>query len=543
MPAARVVVLAALLAAACSDSGGNMPPPKDPPQVFIIAPEVNQYGPSLRVSVNVSGCEAVKQVQILNGTKFLFAVTAPTKLPVVMDLPPSVFNSLYQSLGIAVHLTLKAKAICDDERFNTSSPIPVNFFPAEKVTGPAEGNSIALPDVFVAEGGAGGAPTFFVGCVATDTGVRLARFDTDANVISTTVPLGDVPCSYDTYITERNKGAGIRWALEFGKGLFAFDSTPGTNLNLKAVVKSEGYKNLGVGPDGDALVFDIKALMGVGASNLLRLSRAGGGVVWGAEATGIMVSTPVVSQNEVVVVMWSGSLGTYSGSMMVQKFRYDTGAFISERTFAAIEYGELNTPVLPPATVSTDGKFAFFAFQTNGMRSISNVIACAVDAAPTAGCGPAGGAKWISPDFPEVIQVAVPFANDTLVAAIGADAVYFLSAATGQIVNVFGRAVKPGENLTVKTVTPGMGNDFYVMSGPDFANVPSYPTEIIAVDSPEKGEIWRAQLEGGDTPTNALYVAVDEGGNAWLRVGAKQVKPLTLNQYRMVKGSNLEPMP
>jgi hypothetical protein len=533
----------------CSDPSCTA---KDPPQVFLTAPETNQIGTSMKLRANVVGCTKVSQIQILNGTtatKFLIAVDNPTKFPVDIDLPPSTFNTLYQSLGIAVKLTLLAKGICDDGRTNKSTPVGVSFFPVASVTPPAEGNNLALPDVFVAEGGVPGIPTTFVGCVGTASGTGLARFDTTGTAVSANLTL-PFACTYNSVITDKNKASGFRWLLEQGVGAFSFDSSNSqTPLNIKAYKKGT-YVQIGIGPDGDAIVWDSKALPMAG--NLFKLCAgrlaSDGSIIdpthcgaertplWASAADGIMAGTPVVSQGEVFVIMWSGSLGAGSGNMLVQKWKYDTGAAIATNVLTSIEYGDLDVPMIPPSTFSADGQLVYFAFQnTGGSRSTSGVVACATNA--PAGCGPTGGAKWISPLVDEVIVAAVPFSNGALIAAIGQHNTYFLSSVDGHVVNIYDQPIKPDGDLVTRSVQPGSGTDFYLLNGPAAYG---YPTEIVAIDNPTSGELWRVQITGGDVPAAAVNLAIDEGNNTWLRIGANQVQPLTLGQYRTVKGANLE---
>ena len=225
--------------------------------------------------------------------------------------------------------------------------------------------------------------------------------------------------------------------------------------------------------------------------------------------------------------------------MAVQKWSYQTGAFIAQSVLANLEYDNLSTPVIPPATFSADGALVFFAFQnTGGSRSTSGVVACASNS--VGGCGPTGGAKWVSPLVDEVIAAAVPFSNGSLIAAISARKTYFLSSTDGHIVNIYDQPITPDGDLVTMAVQPGTGTDFYLMNG---ASTGGYPTEIVAIDSPLNGELWRVQISGGDVPSSAVSLAIDEGNNVWLRLGQNQVRPLTLSQYRMVKGANLDPRP
>ncbi len=537
-----LTVLVALLGEGCSPPCGTPSNPcvvvvKDPPQVFLTAPETNQIGTELKLRANVVGCVKITQIQILQGKTFLYAIDNPTKVPVEISLPPSIFNNLYQSVGIAANLSLVAKGVCDDARTNTSTPVGVKFFPVASVTLPAAGNALALPDVFVAEGGVPGIPTTFVGCVTTTTGIGLARFDTLGNAINANLNL-PFPCSYNSVISERNPATGYRWLLQQQVGVFSFNSLGAQqSLDIEAYAKGD-YNQMAIGPDGDAIVWDSKAVGSV-QNNLFRLSKSGGAAelpMWGAKATGIMAGTPVVSQNEIYLIMWAGSLGSGAGNMLVQKFNYTTGAFIGEKVMASIEYDNLSTPTIPPATFSADGLLVFFAFQnTGGAHNTSGVVACASNSAAGCNAGVNGGAKWVSPLFDEVIAAAVPFSNGSMIAAIGQKHTYFLSAVDGSVINQYMKPIAPDGDLVTMSVQPGAGTDFYLMNGPQTL---SYPTEIVAVDSPAEGELWRVQISGGDAPSSAVNLAIDDNKTLWLRIGQNQVKPLTLSQYRMVKGAN-----
>ncbi|MBS1151732.1 MAG: hypothetical protein H6Q89_3430, partial [Myxococcaceae bacterium] len=421
-----------------------------------------------------------------------------------------------------------------DGRENRSTGLGLSFFPVESVIPPVAPNSTALPDSFVAEGGVGSTPTTFIGCVGTTSGTALARFDTMGNVVSanTSLPAG-IGCTYNSVISDKNPATGLRWLIEPGVGVFAFDSRPENPLNITAYQKAV-IPMMGVGPDGDALIWDSKA---VAAFNFFRVSSTGANAPpkWGAQVQGIMAGSPVVSQNVVRVVMWRGMIGQFFGTMVVMRFDYATGSFISESALATIEYGEFNDPIIPAASFNASGTLVYFSYQNSGAQKVtSQVIACASDS-PT-GCI-TGARSWTSPLLDAVVVAAVPFSNGSLIAAVAGKKTFFLSASTGQILNVYDWPIKPSGSLVTMGAQPGNGTDFYLLNGPAGA----YPTEIIAVDSPQNGELWRVQIEGGQTPLSAMNIAIDEGNQAWLRVGTNLVQPSALSLYRTQKGSNLEP--
>ncbi len=529
-----VLLAIGLASGACSGSGtgstGGMP---NPPQVFLTPLETTTIARTLKLRANVSGCDKVRGIEIHHEKKFLIAYDNPAKVPFDIELPPSLFGPLYQSLGIALKLNLRARGVCEDGRDNTSKGVGVTFFPVESVVAPTGMNTTALPDAFIAQGGVGGEPTTFIGCVGTADGNALVRFDTAAKVVSLNQSL-PFPCSYHSVISEKNMATGLRWLIEPGVGVFAFDSRPGSPLNITTFQKGV-IPNLGVGPDGDAIIWDSKALP---YARIFRVPKVGASAVpvWSNAFSGIMAGTPVVSMDEVRVISWISMLGQFKGTMQVQRYRYETGELISATDLATIEYGEFNTPVIPAAAFNASGTLVYFSFQNVGnARTTSGVVACASDS--TTGCF-SGGSSWQSPLLDAVIVAAVPFANGGMIAAVAGKKTFFLSAATGKVVNSFNLPITPDGSLLTKGAQPGNGNDFYLLNGPENAG---YPTEIVAVDSPQNGELWRVQIEGGQTPLSAMNIAIDDGNQAWLRVGPNMVRPSSLVQYRTQKGANLPP--
>jgi len=209
-----------------------------------------------------------------------------------------------------------------------------------------------------------------------------------------------------------------------------------------------------VGPDGDALIWDSKA---VAAFNFFRVSSTGANAPpkWGAQVQGIMAGSPVVSQNVVRVVMWRGMIGQFFGTMVVMRFDYATGSFISESALATIEYGEFNDPIIPAASFNASGTLVYFSYQNSGAQKVtSQVIACASDS-PT-GCI-TGARSWTSPLLDAVVVAAVPFSNGSLIAAVAGKKTFFLSASTGQILNVYEWPIKPSGSLVTMGAQPGNG--------------------------------------------------------------------------------------
>lgn len=516
--------LAIAVASLCA-CGPTKPPVKDPPQVFIVAPESVVAAPTLKLKVNVVGCEAVSDFGMFQETTRVRSVTY-TGNPTEVVLQPPDFNTYYNRLGIAIGLTLSAKVTCDDGRTNTSQPLGVRYFPVASTL--ERTDAAALPDAFVAEGGVGNTPVTFVGCIGTQTGTALVRVNLAGDVIGANVTL-PFPCSYASQITEKNVASGHRWLLEPGRGVFAFDA----NLNINSIAPGE-YTVLGVAPDGDAVVWNPKAIQT--NDSLFRLSPTGGAFpanrAWGAQTVGIVNASPVVDGlGTVYVSSWAGTLGALQGSVVVQRFNYATGQLINPTySLVTFEYGDLDSPVIPNGAFNSSGTVIYFPYQT-GSRSQSKVMACATTAPDCQGAS----LRWVSPLLDAVGLFAVPYSQGTLIAVVADQKTYFLTESNGQVVSFEGKPLTADGALFAHSVQPGLGKDFYVLNGPSRG----YPIEIIAVDAPDRGELWRYQLaSGGETPQSALYLAVDDSGQAWVRSGLKQVKPFSLAQYRDTKGAN-----
>lgn len=502
------------------------PPPKDPPQIFVTVAASVVAAPTLKLNVNVVGCEAVSDFGVFQETARVRTATY-TGNPTEVTMQPSDFNTFYNRLGIAIPLTLQVLATCDDGRTNKSQPVGVRFFPVASVLEKSDG-SLALPDSFVAEGGVGTTPVTFVGCSATATGTALVRVNTAGEVIGANVTL-PFPCSYSSSISEKNTATGHRWLLEPGRGAFAFDA----NLNINGIANGT-YTVMGVAPNGDAILYDPKAPQT--DDSLFRVTPTGGAFpnnrVWAAQTTGILNASPVVNNlGTVFVSSWVSSLGARQGSVVIQRFDFNSGLLINPTyNLATFEYGDLDSPEIPNGAFNASGSVIYFPYQV-GSQSQSQVLACATTAPDCTGAS----RRWISPILDGVGLFAIPYARDTLIAVIAAQKTHFLSEANGQVVTFEGKPITAKGQLFAHSVQPGNASEFYILNGP----AGGYPTEIIALDTPQQGELWRYELaSGGEVPTTALYLAVDEAGQAWVRSGAKQVKPFTLAQYRDTKGAN-----
>jgi len=142
--------------------------------------------------------------------------------------------------------------------------------------------------------------------------------------------------------------------------------------------------------------------------------------------------------------------------------------------------------------------------------------------------------KWQSPLLPGQALGVFLFSTGTQLAVFSEQELYSLDTTTGSVTSFDARAVRASGSLVVQGYQIGLGTDIYLLDGPPGG----YPTEVVSMDSPTNGELYRYQMGGGTSPSSALTMSVDDSGQPWLRVGLKLVKPLKLSEYRQAKGYN-----
>ncbi len=531
----RSLVVASLSAVlACTPEPPPPPPPKPPPQAFLTVPEPMILGSSIKGSLTTSGCTKVEGVDLLANGGFIANANYRGN-PTEWELTGALLNRYYSQLGFAVPLTLTAKVTCDDGRNNVSQAVGVKFLPVASVL--EVPGSQALPDAFVAEGGLSGTPTTFIGCVGMQVGVALARVGTDGMIsaYNATLPFN---CSYESVISEKSRATQTRWVLQPGVGAFAFD----TGLNITAIVQG-AYKQMYVTSDGDAILWkDI-----VPDSMLVRAQPKPATptqvVRWEVRFPGIMNAAPAVDVGNrfVWASSWQYDQGSGIGNIVALKYNYDTGQLLNNPPPILVQqsFNTLNTPIIPNGAFNADGTLLYVPFLTVDNQGLVKSVAqgCATNAT---GCQGASR-RWTSRIFDGVISNIVPFSGQNFLAAAGPYQVYFLSTTDGTVKNLGEQPLRPEGSLIVHGVQAGAGADFYLLNGPNVSTATTYPIEIVATDHPTSGELWRFSLGGGETPTSGNYLAVDEGGAVWLRVGAKMVKPLSNAEYRTARGPTQVP--
>lgn len=497
----------------CACDGGIIGPPGDPPVVTVTIPDANVVGPAFRVSISISGCEA-RTVELYDRDQFVQTIGFGGN-PTVIALTPQQLR--FQRFAGTVVLT--AKVICQDGRTNTSLAAAGKFWPAIEVI-----DAPLLPETFVAEGSGNGVT--FIGCAADGSLIKVAKAGNEI-ARNNAIPA----CNASAFISDRHPATGKRWLFQApnpadttawaGAMAFRTGDLAATAIFNGAQTAVAAVRALAVGPDGDAVVWDAAYAL----SALRRIAHGGGAGVqprWTADLTGIaLTGFPVVDASQSVVApTWVEGAGT--GTVGIDRFSYSTGIRSAHRDLRVLGAGTAG--ILPPSWLNASGSILYFSTVMGGGAS-SQLFACGTT---TDGClQPGVDQKWISPALPGIVAAVIPFAKFSRLAAIAPNVTFFLSADTGMpVASPTNGVLNPGGQLVSLQAQWGSGRDFYLLNGPDAFG--AAPMEIIAVDSPEQGEVYRYQILSG-----SVSVAVDDAGEVWFRVGQKLARPYPLQEYRI----------
>lgn len=532
------------------------PPPPPPPRAFLTIPTTTIAAPTLKGSVTTMGCKKVGQVQILESNNFVMDARYSGE-PTNFEIAPALFNTLYPQRGFSTSLSLTAKVVCEDVntladggftvREGTSQPVSVQYLPVASVR--TDNGKQTLPDTFIAEGGIGSQPTTFIGCVGTQTGTALLRIDQNgtALAVNETLPFD---CSFASIITDKNTQSGTRWLWVPQRGAFAFDG----NLNITSSFLG-AIDRFSVSPvDGDAIAgLDDRAGGLVEFVRLkARLTQQGESAkLWstltGTGYPGSFCADPLVEpgMRRVYTCSWQYRMGEGKGSIVVIVYNYDTAQLLNDPPPAILsfEFGTpINRPIPPTAAFKEDGTVLFAPLLTVDRQTgdfNTTVLACP---STTAGCM-VGVRRWQSPTFLGELTTIVPFSRGNFLAAVGPSAAYLLGSNDGQVKNLGGtEPLRPTGSLVIQGLVTGKGNDLYLLNGARAqVNQLTFPVEIIATDHPSSGELWKLAIQGGTHPADSLTLAIDDNGQAWMRVGVDQVRPLGLMQYREQRGATTPP--
>jgi hypothetical protein len=494
----------------------------DTPHVFIGVSDSNVIDTQFEARVSVEGCEKVAEVRILQDDRPLPATPSEADA-LVRSLTADHFQSFWPTLGFSSQpqLTLKGQVRCADGRSGTSSATNVSFLPVQgRVHLGPEGES-AVADFFVAQGGKGDDPAVpmrqatatFLGCVGGPDDRALAITGADGQLVRAAAP--PMACDAETRFSEPS-AEGIRWIVQPGLGAYAID----TNLVAFGAVITKLGPYLAVSPSGSVIVWKDVLL----ESSLLKLdalpSDAG---VWSADFPGTMCADPVIDEARDLVVTgsWQLSPATPEGDITVLKYRLSNGEMINA------PHGTVIVRLVNSNTIDTL-KTPAVAFSPAGDMLYAGIITVSGDSSIVRACPTTVEClmpKW-ERRLPGTVTSVLPFAKGTLLAVAGPKRAWFLDSTSGAVLNPDGKPIEPSGALQFCALLPGPERDLYLLAslGGEPCPAKSIPREVVAVDEPENGELYRFGFGSGNSPTSGVFVGVDEGGQVWFRVGQDLVK-------------------
>lgn len=518
--------LSALVLLGCPDKGG--PNTTDPPQVFLTILDTNALGDRLNLIVNQNGCKSVRLATIRHAGNVIKTFAFPSS-PTAVDL--LVADIPWPTVKLSAHLVLSAEVTCDDGRHNVSQEKGGQLFPVAEVHTLA-GESV-VPNIFYAEGA--GDAVSFVGCYALPGGgTGLVRVDRNGAVLKTN-PKPSVPCDGQTIFTEHAVN-GYRWMYKPGVGAMAFDEdlnqtslaqwkNPATGIVTLEVLR------LTVGPDGDAMVTlngDVN-VGGEGGYDLWKIQHNPqprctncDTVIWAVSQPGAL-GDAVVANGYVYQVVRSDASAGLDADVQTCRTPYNNNpaGTTPPECFPLFHLTRKTGDSFPEINAATqsDGAYSYATFKSgDGLNHFT------VDASSTTTFNTD---TWpANPVLYGTYGGILPFQKNQVIAAVGTNSLYFLNQATGAVLNPGGTPISPAGGLHALFVTSsGAGSDFYLESGGSSAVL---PTEIVGVDAPGSGELFRFRV--GDT--SSLFLTLDDSGAPWMRVGTKLVRLYSLAQYR-----------
>ncbi len=551
----QILVVLALVAgasflASCDDEGGGSKTPA-PPQAFITIDESSFIRPvsqGVTGRMNASGCKKIVGLEVWDGTTFLKQYGNPdggTTVPVDFKLDEGLFTDLYKERGIALQLSLRTKVTCDDGRSNFSQSVGTNFFPVVSRKPSPVAGEFTVPENFVGEG-TGGDHVNFLGCTGNGAGgSQLTRVDgTTFEVLAsnTNMPAG-CECTANTYISPRNTHTDTRWLLNPGSCVMLID-----NNSLQRIKYSTGpYTRIGVSPDDDSAAIWVDDSTHHNVAFIW--PEAGSTNDWVAQAGGFMISTPVITTDAVWTAHFVQNLGSANGNIILAKWGKtgaSKGTSLNRDVSDPDSFGHIvhtltydniavDTTIVPEGAFYSDGTNFMFPVWTSTASGVATHISnCSTG--PLGQCTfPAGGG------LPGVFQYIIPFSGNAIVAALSAKAVYFLNGTTPNYTPLNNNPLIPTPGNVVAGVQWATNGQFYVATRP--ASQPQ-PNELIGIDTPQAGELWRMNWGGGTNTFDGVNLTVagndappsDTSLFVWVRLGPDLVKLQSPSWYRGRRG-------
>ncbi|AGC46378.1 hypothetical protein MYSTI_05091 [Myxococcus stipitatus DSM 14675] len=520
-------VLVSSLATACGDD--PPPPTPDPPQVALTVPEQNVAGTSLKLRVQVSGCEKVNTLNIYDRDAFLKAFPyvngdSPIEL-LATDIPYAK-----PLVGIAASLSLIAEVVCEDGRKNTSLPQSALFFPVARVVEDPQGSQVYAHPLAV---DGSGSNQSFLSCLKTTPG----GIETLLRHNASGAPAGSVQvptlCNGSTVFTPRHTGvSGVnatkkRWVYTPGKGAFTILSDGTTLSRTSQTPVGISVNDLTVDPvSGDAIVRSKEGL--IYRVNHVSDVQGANAVKWQYQR--LLIGDPigqiVILDGKVIFASHIAYRDDNSAEVIVEELDIATGDLLK----TTIVRKRTTAVMMPVGGFSPDGSTLFLGYPLPEDKSV--VIACS---ATLPGCEDATS-KWSTGALAGEMKQITTYANGTRVAAATTQRVWTLEAATGIVRNRETRSIDANGALHVKFLLPGNpSTDLFFLNGPaPQGSAATLPVELVGVDQTagvngEGRELFRYQV-----PVS-MGAAFDETGRLWMRTNQKLLLLQPSSQYRSAR--------
>ncbi|MCL2011596.1 MAG: hypothetical protein FWG75_02240 [Cystobacterineae bacterium] len=557
---AQAASLFLLLACGCDSKKTPPEPPPNPLSVRLTSAIGYFVGDAVSLTSSIQGCGKIVSSQLFQGNHLIqnLLLEAGTTS---FTVPKEAFEPLFAELGIAARLALKIRAECEDGRINDSPPHGISFFPAASIVEREDG-MMAATDSFIAVGG-NNSPTTFWGCSADEQGAFLAHFDTQGDILHE-VRLNDnrIQCNASTQITPPVNG--YRWAYTLGAegSMFAFRDNPTSYLSVPeaSTWDSGSFEKLSVDSSGNAFVVVFSGTTYTLSRVSLNNQRSNSPMLHPSNNSVAFPIPPTLVQGVLLLPVWTVPwVSSSSGYLEMRRFNptslaptCGSGSGLPVPppcpVIANLDADKAynGVPLTPGAVFSKDATSLYLAefdertqsyfvavYEINPLNSTTNPQ------------------RTYRTSLFESLVIGLQISRDET----------FLVASTSQSTRFLGiqatdnnrlpllneKPIMSSSELMITKYAHGTGRSLVILNSALFSVptsltsseiVPGWPIEAIAIDSPENGELWRFNYwEKGDAPLTAIAVAIDEGGQMWMRTGAKLVKLLPQSYYRQLKPS------
>ena len=483
----RVAALFAVALPLAVGCGGKSspPPPPQPPAVTVIPHASPAIDTHFDVDVQVSGCDSVTDVTLLDGQVALAEATNPGP---TTSFTIQASQVSYKTDGVAAKLALLAKATCANGASSTSPAAGELFLPAQQVfTGTFGFSQLSLdPD------GNG---------LITCANNQVVRLGTDAVVKQSSGAALGFNCTSGGYVA-RDGPSEIYW-LEPGTGVARLDQ----NLNVLGTYPfSPGTAFLVTDPTVPAVI------LGSDQNSFIFLNRTNGQGIAQGNLQGTLDGQPGVSS---AGISFPEESGDTSGSLIyLQVERFDTSGnpLAAPNVIATINVGTLGTANIPVMNLSPGGDIAYFI----AGDTANELWACSSQVAAPCYDQSTGGGQLFKVDLPGgPYSIAQQLGNHLVIA--GPTEVQFANlSGTPE-----GNPTLPTGGLHVLGIYPGTGDEYYVLDGDSSGNV----LEVVMLKAPGE-EAARFYIN-----TGAFGMDLDANLTPYMLAFGKLAKLLTPDDY------------